>query len=86
MMKDLLYIIAFTYVTFSCGEMFIALSSVWNERKGGRLKRTAKAFVWTVFTCPRCYAWWSGLLLTGSWIGAAFASMAMAVLDRFIHR
>ena len=78
--------IAWTYCFFSLHELVLSMTGVWNASRSGRLKRTAKAFVDTVIGCPRCFAFWLGLLLTFSVVPAALASMAMHLYDNITSR
>ena len=77
--------IAITYLYFSLREMFTSLVEEFKRATGSiwsKLLAAAKTIPQTAISCPKCFAFWVGLIVTLNPIAAALASMAFDLYDR----
>lgn len=75
-------LIAITYAWISFLDMRRDLSQVYREAEGNKWMETGKAFLSTVLTCGRCFAFWLSLILTQDVAVAAVCSLVYDLYDR----
>lgn len=71
---SILTIISITYILFSARE--VRSSLLFSKNK-------VKDFTTIVWTCPRCFTFWIGLILTQDITTAAIASIIIDIYDRY---
>jgi hypothetical protein len=67
--------------------MYDSLRDVYEHPSQGEspLGATWKALYHTILSCPKCLAFWLGLVLTQDLIIAGLASMTMSLFDSLTH-